>query len=136
MRPFEIAMTYLDVPFQHRGRSRRGLDCIGLLVMIARAFGVTVYDQQVYGRDPTKLLREGLRAHCGPPVNRPFEIDDIPLMRMNPDVEPSHVAIIAPHPYGLGMVHTYGEIGRVAYHRISKRWRQKIVEVYAWPDPS
>ena len=137
MRPHDIAMTYLGVPFQHRGRTRQGVDCLGLLVLVAIEYGNTVFDKAIYGREPWRDgLRDGLRAHCGPPVKRPFEIDDILLMRLNPGEEPSHVAIVAPHPYGLGMIHTYAEVNRVVYHRIDKYRRRQIVEVFAWPDPS
>ena len=129
MRPHEAAMEYLGVPFRHRGRTRNGLDCIGLIILAARAMSVPVFDQKVYGREPWRDgLRAHLQAHLGDPVDRPIQVDDVLLMRLRPEQEPSHVAIVAPHPYGLGMVHTYGEIGRVVYHRIDDHRHRQIVE--------
>jgi len=134
VKPHEIAMQYINVPFRHRGRTERGLDCIGLIIMVAYRLGLPVFDKKVYGREPSRDgLRESLQRHLGQPVSRPIEIDDVLLMEIIPGLGPSHVAIVAPHPYGLGMVHTYGNIGRVAYQRISDARKNQIIEAYQWP---
>ncbi len=135
LKPHEVALSYLGVPFRHRGRTRNGLDCIGLIIMAARECGMEVFDQKVYGREPWRDgLRGHLRAHFGPPVERPIEVDDVLLLRLVSMTQPSHVAIVAPHPHGLGMVHTYGEIGHVAFHRIDAYRRERIIEAYEWPE--
>lgn len=128
-------MQYLDVPFRHRGRTRRGMDCLGLVIIVAIEQGMPVADRRVYGREPYKDgLREALIAHFGQPVDRAIQVDDVVMMRHGPDQPPAHVGIVAPHPHGHGLIHTYGEIGRVVYHRIDERWQGKIVEAFAWPD--
>jgi hypothetical protein len=42
------ARRWLGVKFRPKGRSRAGVDCIGLLVMVGRAFAVAHVDQQHY----------------------------------------------------------------------------------------
>ena len=42
------ARSWLGVPFRPKGRSRLGVDCIGLLVMIGTRFGVPHEDEQHY----------------------------------------------------------------------------------------
>jgi hypothetical protein len=140
MKPHEVALHYVGVPFRHRGRSRPSetysgaLDCLGLLVITAEDMGLDVMDKKLYGREPWRDgLRAGLKNNCGEPVNRPPQADDIVLMRLRPEAEPSHVGIIAPYPGGLGIVHTYGEIGRVTFHRLDDFRQKQIVEVYQWP---
>jgi hypothetical protein len=141
MNPHEHALAYVGVPFRHRGRSRPtktysgALDCLGLLVVTAEDMGLPVLDKKIYGREPWRDgLRAGLKQNCGDPVQRELRVNDIVLFRLRPKAEPSHVGIIAPHPTGgLGIIHTYGEIGRVAFHRLDKHRESLIVEVYQWP---
>ena len=44
------ARTWLGVPWRHQGRSRAGVDCAGLVVLVARALELADYDSTVYGR--------------------------------------------------------------------------------------
>ena len=44
------ARRWLGVPWRHQGRSRAGIDCAGLVVMVARALGISSYDYTSYGR--------------------------------------------------------------------------------------
>lgn len=44
------ARTWLGVPWRHQGRTRAGIDCVGLLVCVARALGLSDYDRSGYGR--------------------------------------------------------------------------------------
>jgi cell wall-associated NlpC family hydrolase len=44
------ARGWLGVPWRHQGRSRAGIDCVGLVVRVARALGLSDYDHTAYGR--------------------------------------------------------------------------------------
>ena len=44
------ARSYLGVPWRHQGRTRAGIDCAGLVVLVARDLGLTDYDSTAYGR--------------------------------------------------------------------------------------
>ena len=39
MRLDQAARAYIGVPWQHHGRSRHGLDCVGLLFLASRDIG-------------------------------------------------------------------------------------------------
>jgi len=141
MEPWEYAMQYLGVPFLHMGRTPQGLDCVGLLVLAARDCGWEPTDQEYYGREPSKRsgidrLAEYLELNLGPPVTRAMQPNDVLLMRLRRTALSSHIAMVCPHPEGLGMIHTYGEIKRVAYHRIDNYRERQIVGVYPWPAKS
>jgi len=138
MQPWELAQQYIGVPFQHMGRSVRGLDCVGLLLLIAWTRGWRVEDLPYYGREPASNnnsfdLRDHLRRYLGDPVDRPLQPNDIPLMKLRPRFDPAHVGIITPHPYGLGIIHSNGQLGRVTLQRIDQQRMDQIVEVYQWP---
>jgi hypothetical protein len=46
------ARKYLFVPHLHRGRTMRGLDCLGLGVVVAQHFGVPHEDMPDYSEQP------------------------------------------------------------------------------------
>jgi len=136
MEPWEHALTYIGTPFSHRGRTRNRLDCAGLLVAVGRDMGYRVRDLRIYGRVPyDDGLERFLESNCGPPVTREPQVNDILLLRHRPELPPGHLALVTPHPSagGLGMVHTYGELGKVVNHILNDTWRRKIVAVYEWP---
>ncbi len=136
MEPWEVSLQYMGVPFRHRGRTHNGLDCAGLLVRTALDMGIKVTDMRVYGREPYKDgLYNFLVANCGPPVDRPPQVNDILLLRHKSMVDPSHLALVAPHPEGgLAMIHTYGELGHVTMHRIDDDWASRIAAIFEWPE--
>ena len=44
------ARGWLGVPWRHQGRSRAGIDCVGLVVLVARTLGLSDYDHTAYSR--------------------------------------------------------------------------------------
>lgn len=46
------ARSWRGVRWKHQGRTRRGIDCAGLVVMVGRALGATDYDHAGYPREP------------------------------------------------------------------------------------
>jgi hypothetical protein len=47
-----VARTLLGVPCRHQGRTRQGVDCAGLVVLVGRGLGLADYDTTAYGRRP------------------------------------------------------------------------------------
>ena len=57
------ARSWLAVPWRHQGRSRRGIDCAGLVVLVARQLGLADHDLAGYGRHSSGLaLVDAFRA--------------------------------------------------------------------------
>ena len=48
------ARTWLGVRWRHQGRTRFGIDCVGLIVVVGRELGLLDYDFGGYGRRPDK----------------------------------------------------------------------------------
>ena len=129
------AHKYIGVPFRHRGRTTRGLDCVGLLILAAQDCGYDQYKEFPYGSEPRNSILAGvLHRHFGDPVDREPEINDVVLMRLRKGGEPSHVGIITTHPHGLGIIHAHGAVERVVYQRLSDYMRTGIVGVYSWQE--
>jgi cell wall-associated NlpC family hydrolase len=116
------ARAYLGVPFAHQGRSRHGLDCIGLLVLAARDAGARIEDRADYPRDPNGLLPVELARQFDAVEDR--QPGDLLLMRFAG--EPQHLALCA----GDTVIHSYASIRRVVEHRIDAKWARRIVQTY------
>ena len=46
------ARGWLNTRWRHQGRTREGIDCIGLPVVVCKALGLSNYDVTTYGREP------------------------------------------------------------------------------------
>jgi cell wall-associated NlpC family hydrolase len=127
------ARTYLSPPvrFRHQGRSRRGVDCAGLLLVSMAAIGRPIADLEAYGREP---LGGGLRAmmvanHGEPVPKESMQPGDMVLMRFRG--EPTHVGLLGNHPHGgLSLIHTFAQIRKVVEHRLDDEWAGYITEVW------
>lgn len=123
------ARACLETPFRHQGRAIGvGLDCAGLLIVVARQLGFDPIDVDGYGRTPAGGLLESAldRQAC---LRRIGDIGtrqpgDLLLLRFAGD--PQHLAIDA----GETMIHAYASVGKCCEHRLSLPWAARIVRVY------
>lgn len=125
--------SYMNTPFKHRGRTRRGIDCAGLVICALRDLGVDPVDLKVYGSQPSKDgLRETVQANLGEPTGyggQDLAVGDILLMKFNR--EPHHIGVVGDYVHGgFSLIHTYGEAGFVKEHRLDDVWRERIIESY------
>jgi cell wall-associated NlpC family hydrolase len=123
------ARSFLGVPFRHRGRSVRGIDCLGLGVCSLQAVGRDVRDERLYGRHPEPegaKLRAALIDHFGEPVQ---ELQAGCLVTMQWHGRPNHVGIVTDYPLGgLALIHADAGVGRVVEHRLADPWPRRIIE--------
>jgi cell wall-associated NlpC family hydrolase len=100
-----------------------------------------VVDRQGYGRVPYNgELRASLVEHFGQPVaSAQVGISDLQpgdLLLMTWTSEPHHVAIVTPHPNGIGIIHSYSITpgnsggGSVIEHRLSDDYLKLIREAF------
>jgi len=147
----DAARAYIGTRFKHRGRSRRGIDCAGLVKVAYADCGVDLPDYLLYGREPH---RDGLTARItaalGEPVHvAPVQMDqlqdgDVIVLRY--EVEPHHVAIVSERDYAgqsvRTLIHADGwgpqvpgasSPGSVHEHRLHPSFLNQITHVYRRP---
>jgi len=127
------ARTYVTdgVRFRHQGRSRRGVDCAGLLLASMAAIGRPITDLAAYGREPLGGgLRGMLVANLGEPVPKDeMRPGDVVLMRFRG--EPTHVGMLGDYVHGgCSLIHAYAMMKKVVEHRIDEEWDGYIIEVF------
>lgn len=126
----EAALKYVGVPFRHMGRTTAGVDCAGLILLATKDCGYEAKDTPTYGPEPRgDIIQRTLVAHDCKLVKRPPQVNDIVILSFRKNGPAVHLGIIAEHPHGLGLVHTYGHIGRVVYQRLDEKKQQRIEAV-------
>jgi cell wall-associated NlpC family hydrolase len=132
MRPasavIDLARTWVGVPFRHQGRSREGIDCVGLAIVVGRELGLLPadFDATGYARRPTdgRLLEE-IAERCTPaPGPEPASLI---VVRWNRD--PHHVAICT----GPTLIHALSTVGRVVEHGYRHPWPKLTQSVWRLP---
>lgn len=125
------ARVYLGVPFHHQGRVRAGLDCAGLLVVVARDLGFEPLDLTNYDHDPDP---DTLRSYLDMQLDRvsPFErqIGDVLLMCLSArSMRGHHLGIVT----DIGIIHAYAPARKVVETVLDATFSRSIVGVYRWP---
>lgn len=131
----EAARSYIGVRYRHRGRSRVGIDCAGLMVLAYRDCGVQTSNFVLYGREP---IKDGLVEHTTLslgqplPLHTPLQEGDIVILRF--DKEPHHMGMIALGNYGgltaHNIIHADGHVGRVVEVRLDTATAKRITHIF------
>jgi NlpC/P60 family putative phage cell wall peptidase len=128
------ARTWLHTPYQHQARCKgAGVDCIGLIVGVAKELGLSQADAHCYGRIPSgNALVAALQQHAVPIApSAAWLPGQILLIRF--DAEPQHVAILADMAGQQTMLHAYSNAGYVTEHRLADVWRARVMARYDFP---
>lgn len=114
----ERARSYLGVPYRHQGRSRLGIDCVGLVLVVGAELEVLPADfiSNNYGRLPKDELVEKTSQFCER-IEAP-EPGCLVLIKWPNEKRPGHSGIIA----GETIVHAYSTAQRVVEHGYRMQW--------------
>lgn len=123
---------YLGVPWQHQGRSKRGVDCVGFILIGLKNIGIHMLEIKGYSRKPDGVALKAIMDKQ-PNLHRvfpPYKRGDIALFKIKRD--PQHVALLTESiTADLGMIHSYnGGSKMVVEHDFADYWKNKVVAVY------
>lgn len=129
------ARSFMGVPFQHQGRTRAGIDCIGLVLNVGWQLGFLPrdYDVQGYSRIPDgRLFAECDRLLVAIPAP---VYGCVVTMRF--DGEPQHVGIVGEHKGHPTLIHALWDRDRkrskVIETRLTPPWPARIVGCFDAP---
>ena len=128
----EEARTWLGVRFRHQGRNRQGVDCAGLVIVIANQLGLTDFETKNYSRRTT-----------GDPFVMHFHaagMVEVPLSDIRPgDVVltedqhfPCHCGFVGEDRFGLTFIHAHGRRRKVVEQPLAD-WEGKVYHVMRFP---
>lgn len=122
--------AYDGVAWRHQGRDRRGIDCLGLIVLSARDIGIQVVDNLNYGRVPDfETMRAGLREHFAPVGPRDLLAGDLYWIQWPRAAHPMHLAVFVGAGY---IIHCDERVKKVTEHTMPAVWEPLIVERLRW----
>lgn len=130
MTPHDIiteARTWIGTPFHHQGRVKgAGVDCIGLVIGVAHALGLSDFDSTNYGRIPNPLVMgRGLRDNM-------IKVDTIEpgcVLWFAFQSAPMHVGIVT----DTGLIHAYSLAGKVIETGLDPQWLERKRGCFRFP---
>lgn len=120
-RIVDEARNWLGVPFLHQGRSKHGVDCVGLVICVREVVepcGFVSDILRVYARRPKDGLLLAIANEKCKQIEAP-EVGAMLLVKWPKDATPSHVAILT----GEGtLIHSYRNIEKVCEVGYRSQW--------------
>jgi cell wall-associated NlpC family hydrolase len=119
------ALSMVGTRFHAQGRAPGiGLDCVGLVVCVARACGTHVIDRAAYPMRPNGELQGELESRLERVAGEPQEGD---ILLMSFDREPHHVAIFISENR---IVHAHAKARKTVVQSYTDYWRGITVAAY------
>ncbi len=132
------ARTWIGTPFMHQGRMKgKGVDCVGLLIGVAHALGLSDFDFRAYGRIPVpEQMKRLLEMNLIQVDLSQIRCADVLWLKLG---QPRHIALFTEKGTiihvneRIGKSTPRGLAGRCVEHILDQVWRQRIVAVYRIP---
>lgn len=122
--------------WRHQGRSETGVDCVGLVLLSARAAGFTVDDVTGYSR---RALGAGFLEHFQPRMRGVSLVDGRPgdVLVFTETVYPCHCGVLggapAEGPAGATVIHAHGGRGLALEEPLAGDLRRRLSFVFRLP---
>lgn len=132
-RIVDTARRYVGTPFRHQGRGAGGLDCVGLLIAIARDLGLPHPDVTGYTRRAEGM---GFLSHFQ------RQLQEIPLSEAGPGdvlvfvetVYPCHTGLCSERHGAPHLIHAHAPRRLVIEEPFEGVWRQKLRFAFRFPN--
>jgi len=125
------ARNWLGVRWVHQGRSRNGLDCVGLILVAARDLGLEIPDMPGYRRtpDPQKFIGH-IFANSNP------ETETVPghFGVFRDGTQPCHAGIFAEKNGVTTLIHAYAGTGIVMEEPFIHDWPRRLFAIRSIKD--
>jgi len=132
--PHKLARKWLDTPFKHQGRNERGIDCAGLVIMVAKDMGIVdeQFDRADYPRRSphSSAFAKYFDEHLIRAKRKPI-VDDVIILKE--PIFPCHCGIVGERDGQLTIIHSYAPRKKVV-EEFLLHFEDKIMGVYEWPN--
>jgi cell wall-associated NlpC family hydrolase len=131
----EAARECVDLPYRHQGHTKRGLDCIGLIILVAQKFGFDTSIPRGYSSQPqARQVLVGAEATLWKPEDQSkIQPGDIAVFWGWMAAEPQHFTIIGQKANGLTVIHAYSKFMKVVEQGWNPVWASRFHSRYVLP---
>lgn len=132
------ARSYLGVRWVHQGRSREGLDCVGLPGVVARDHLKLTRLYESVPRDYRSISADEAMLEWG--LKNLVRVKRSELrpghIALTMHGSQRHVGIVGNYPDGkqLTLIHAYAIARQVVEARLDSNWRSLIIGAFAFPE--
>ena len=129
----DTARKYLHVPWVHQGRNKHGLDCVGLLFIVARDLGIELRDVTGYTKfyNPKTLTKKFHESNCKEvPLNKLIAGD---IVVVNVGRAPLHVGILSMKNGTEHIIHSIAALSHVREEPVDFLMRKKFHTGFSFP---
>lgn len=129
----DLARTYLGVKWQHQGRTREGIDCAGLVVVVGKELGLIDFDMTNYRRRPDKDHFVQFFAQGGGIRKRIIDAKPGDVLVMRESTYPCHSVIVSEKYDVPHIVHAHMPRRVVFEEQLIGEWLEKRVACFSFP---
>jgi len=127
----EEARSWLDVKWRHQGRTRNGVDCAGIVILVGNKLGLTDYDTHDYqprtnGFEFVNHFRNNMD---GKKISEALPGD---VLLFRDKAFPCHSSILSDKYGSPFIIHAYAPLLRVIEEPFSEEWRKKAIFCFAY----
>ena len=126
----EEARSWIGVPYRHQGRTRaHGVDCLGLIVVVSHALGLSDYDTNNYRRDTIHATFLSTFRQEMQPVPIPERSEgDVLIFRQKRF--PCHCGILTMKNGVEHFIHAYGRRKGVFEEALPGEWQRRLTHCF------
>lgn len=127
-----LARSYEGVPWRHQGRTKKGVDCVGLLIAVHRDLGLGDVSLPPYGRLPDGSLLGHFHKHLVPTTRQRAREGTVVVFSYWGS--PFHAGIVV-NTEGTAIIHAYARERKVVYDMIDHgQMGRRFHSAYDWPE--
>jgi cell wall-associated NlpC family hydrolase len=130
----DVARSWIGVKYQHQGRTRKGVDCIGLILGVSSELGVQLIAPDNYAPSPaSNLVLKYADAQGVTIENKKLELGRIAVLWGIDSNEAQHFAVVGEYNGRQTMIHAFSRQGKVIEHSWDTFWLKRLMKVYELP---
>lgn len=131
----ELARSYIGTPWKHKGRSRVGIDCIGVPYVVGKELGLHDYDDSIdYGRQAHSFDFMRAIAPYGSRVKDMSDIRDADILVMRIPIFPQHVVMASHIGNRPTIIHASVEARKVVEEYMTDDVKRKLIAAFRYKE--
>lgn len=131
----DLARSYIGVPWKHKGRTRTGIDCIGVPYVVGKELGLHTYDDSLdYGRQAKNFDFMRAMAPFGFRVKDLKDIQDADILVMRIPIFPQHVGMVGHKGDRQTLIHASVDARKVVEEYLTDEVKRTIIAVFRYKE--